>query len=132
MGPLGIGNCRYYPLTIAAGTATICTGPSSYGSAYPVNYGPPAGLNPNGLNGVGCLYGFLTLAAGTSYAVTLYDVIQGAPSAPATLTTNTLVNGTGTAGQYIAAGPPGVGIRFVGSLVAVASGTPGAINVYWD
>lgn len=122
MGPLGVGNCRYTVLS-TAGTTTICQGPSSYGAPYPVSYG----VAP-----LGCLQGFMTVAAGTSFAVTFYDIIQGSPAAPSTLTTNTLLNGTGTAGQVLTAGPPGVGVRFNGSLVAVTSGTPGIINALWD
>jgi hypothetical protein len=79
---------------------------------------------------MGCLYGFNTLSVGTSFAVTFYDVIQGVPGSPSTLTTNTLMNGTGTANQILTPGP--VGVRFKGSLVAVTSGTPGAINALWD
>lgn len=125
MGPQGIGNCRYTALT-TAGTTTICQGPSSFGAAYPVNYGDGPGA------AVGCFYGFTTLAAGTSFAATFYDVVQGLPSGPSTLTTNTLMNGTGTAGQVLTPGPAGVGVRFTGSLVVVTSGTPGALNALWD
>jgi len=127
MGPLGAGNCQYTILN-TVGTTTICQGPSSYGAAYPVSYGAaPAATGP-----LGCFYGFTTTAVGTSFAATFYDVIQGVPSAPSTLTTNTLLNGTGTAMQFIAPGAAGVGIRFRGSLVAVTTGTAGSINALWD
>lgn len=122
MGPLGVDNCRYAVLT-TTGTTTICQGPSNYGAAYPPNLGSAP---------LGCFYGFTTIAVGTSFAATFYDVIQGVPSAPSTLTTNTLINGTGTAGQVITPGPIGLGVRFQGSLVVVTSGTPGVINALWD
>lgn len=122
MGPLGINNCRYTVLT-TAGTTTINQGPSGYGAAYPVNYGPAQ---------VSCFYGFTTTAVGTSFAATVYDIVSGVPSAPATLTTNTLLNGTGTAYQTLTPGPSGLGVRVQGSLVVVTGGTPGSINLLWD
>lgn len=105
----GVGNCQYTALT-TAGTTTLNAGQAAGVASQP-----------------GVLYGMLEVAAGTSFAATFYDLIPGAA-----VTTNTLLSGTGTAGQNIPAGPPGVGVRYRGALVVITSGTPGIINALWD
>lgn len=110
----GIGNCQYTALT-TAGTTTLNQGQSASSVA-----GPPSG--------VGVFYGLYQLASGTTFAATVYDIyVAGTTTATATLAT-----GTGTAGQTFAPTPTGVGVRYRGALVAVATGTPGAINALWD
>jgi hypothetical protein len=116
-------NCQYTAIA-TVGTLTLNQGRSAYGAAYPVNYGPVVNA--------GVWYGFETVNAGTSFAMTAYDIILGTPGSPSATTTNTLQNGTGTAGQFLTAGPTGMGMRYNGSLVVVTTGTAGAINAYWD
>jgi len=102
---LGQGNCQYTALT-TAGTTTINPGGTGVASQP------------------GVLYGMLEVSAGTVFAATFYDIVGTA--------TSTLLSGTGTAGQNIPAGPPGIGVRYRGALVVVTSGTPGLINALWD
>jgi hypothetical protein len=106
---LSQGNCQYTLLN-TAGTTTINN--ANLGTITPA----------------GVFYGMLQLAPGTTFAATIYDIYATG------LTTNTatLLTGTGTAGQVFTPGPAGVGVRYRGALVAVASGTPGAINALWD
>jgi hypothetical protein len=110
----GIGNCQYTVVT-TVGTATINT---LQGSVFPTIPGA----------GVGVLYGANETAAGTTYGITMVDIVV----AGTTTSTNTLMNGTGTAGQILYPGPAGIGVRYKGSLVAITSGTAGSINVLWD
>jgi hypothetical protein len=120
---LSQGNCKYVPLN-TAGTTTLNQGPALAAGGL----APP---NPTATFGV--LYGVATIAAGTSFGVTLYDI--QAPTGLGTNTatvTNTLMTGTNTAGVVQAAGIPGVGVRYTGALVAVAAGTPGLLNVLLD
>lgn len=106
------GNCQYTPLN-TAGTTTLNPGQAS---------GPPSSF--------GVLYGVATLAAGTAFACTVLDIVPQMGQNPAT--TNTLMNGTNSAGVVQAAGIPGVGVRYKGALVAITSGTPGLLNALWD
>lgn len=123
---IGQGNCQYTVLN-TTGTTTI-------------NQGVAQGLNPAGGNQYGgggpqeqgVFYGMLEVAAGTNFAANFYDIIIAVTGTGTTTTTNTLLSGTGTAGQNIPAGPPGLGVRYRGSLVSVTSGTAGQINAYWD
>lgn len=112
-----------YTAIATVGTLTLNQGRSAYSAAYPQNFGPAVNA--------GALYGFLTVNAGTSFAATFYDIILGTPGNFAGTTTNTLLNGTGTAGQFISPAS-GLGIRYNGSLVVVTTGTAGVINAYWD
>lgn len=113
-----------YTAIATVGTLTLNQGRSAYGAAYPVNFGPVVNA--------GAFYGFETVNAGTSFAATFYDIILGTPGNPSGTTTNTLLNGTGTAGQFLAPGPAGAGVRYNGSLVVITTGTAGLINAYWD
>ena len=122
MGPLGIWNCRYTVLT-TAGTTTIAQGVGT-NTAYPTTYGAVQG-------NVSCFYGLTQIAAGTGFGATVYDVYAVGSNATALLT-NTLLTGTGTAWQLFTPGPAGLGVRVLGSLVSVAAGTPGSINLLWD
>lgn len=117
--PIGLswGNSRYTPLN-TAGTTTLNPG--------------QAGPIPSSF---GALYGFSVVAAGTGFGVTLLDCIPGTPAqigAGTNTVTNTLMNGTGTAGQSFPAGIQGEGVRYQGALIAVTTGTPGVVNVLWD
>jgi hypothetical protein len=109
---LGEGNCQYTVLN-TAGTSTLNPGQAS---------GPPTSF--------GVLYGASVISAGTSFAFTALDVVpaQGQVAAQ----TNTLLSGTGSAGQNFPAGIPGVGVRYRGALLFVTTGTPGQINALWD
>jgi hypothetical protein len=109
---LGLGNCNYTVLN-TVGTTTINAGQAS---------GPPIGP--------GVFYGAQQVAAGTSFAVTVYDIVPATGSVASS--TNTLLNGTGTAFQQFYAGVQGIGIRYKGALVTVTTGTAGAINLLWD
>ena len=123
---IGQGNCQYTALT-TAGTTTLNPG-SPLGQST-------AGQNVFGGGGPqesGVLYGMLELAAGTTFAATFYDIITTVTGTGTATVTNTLLSGTGTAGQNIPAGPPGIGVRYRGALVVVTSGTPGVINALWD
>jgi hypothetical protein len=114
--PLFQGNCQYTALT-TAGTTTL-------------NTGQPAGPANPAMFGV--LYGAV-IAPGTTFAVTFLDVIQPTTIGTNTATvTNTLMSGTGSAGQLFTPAPAGVGVRYRGALVAVTTGTPGIINALWD
>jgi hypothetical protein len=120
---LGQGNCQYTPIA-AAGTNTINPGPALNAGGYRAPQPPTT---------FGVLYGIETVAPGTGFGATAYDII--APTGLGTNTatiTNTLMNGTNSAGVVQAAGIPGVGVRYTGALVVVSSGTPGALNVLWD
>lgn len=109
---LGVGNGQYTAIS-TAGTTTL-----NPGQAGPIASQP------------GVLYGMTQIAAGASFAATVLDII---PASGATaITTNTLLSGTGTAGQRFVAGLEGVGVRYRGALVVVSSGTPGQINALWD
>lgn len=109
---LGVGNCQYTAIS-TAGTTTL-------------NPGQPGPIAPS----PGVLYGLQQIAAGTSFAATVVDIIPA--TAVTAITTNTLLSGTGTAGQRFVAGLEGVGVRYRGALVVVSSGTPGQINALWD
>lgn len=108
----GIGNCQYTAIS-TAGTTTLNPGQAS---------GPPTSF--------GVLYGVAQVAAGTGFAFTVYDIVPAAGQQAAS--TNTLINGTGSAGQFFDAAAPDVGMRYKGALVVVTSGTPGLINACWD
>lgn len=111
---LGEGNCQYTVLN-TAGTTTL-------------NQAPPAG-GPASQPGV--FFGVQNIGLGTSYAVTVLDIIPAVGSVA--VATNTLLNGTATAaGQLFQAGTPGIGVRYRGALVAIVSGTPGVFNALWD
>lgn len=115
---LSQGNCQYVPLN-TAGTTTLNQGQQAAGVGQPSTFG--------------VLYGVATIAAGTSFGVTLYDIITPTGLGTNTATvTNTLMSGTNTAGAVQAAGLAGVGVRYKGALVAVAAGTPGLLNVLMD
>ncbi len=119
---LGQGNAQYTPI-VAAGTNTLNPGPALTGGFRVPQ--PPTTF--------GVLYGVDTIAAGTGFAYTLVDMI--APTGLGTNTatvTNTLMNGTDTAGTSRSAGVSGVGVRYSGALVCITTGTPGQINVAWD
>lgn len=107
-----MGNCGYSVLS-TAGTTTL-------------NPGQAAGRATT----FAVLYGAATLDAGSSFAYSIYDIVPQIGATPAT--TNTLMNGTNSAGSVQAAGLGGVGVRVKGALVAVTAGTPGKINVLWD
>jgi hypothetical protein len=109
---LGEGNGQYTAIS-TAGTATLNPGQAS---------GPATSF--------GVFYGVNQVAAGTGFGFTVLDAIpaQGAIAAQ----TNTLMNGTGTAGQQFNGGVPGVGLRYRGALLVVTTGVPGIINALWD
>ena len=107
-----VGNCQYTPIN-TAGTTTL----------NPGQPGNPA-IDP------GVFYGVEQLAPGTGFLFTVYDIVPATPNAA--VSTNTLLNGTGSAGQVFAPGPAGIGVRYRGALVVVTAGTPGAINALWD
>lgn len=111
---LSQANCQYTVLS-TAGTTTV-----NQLQAGPSLTGPPSG--------VGVLYGANETAAGTNFAVTVVDIVV----AGLVTTTNTLMNGTGTANQLMSPGPAGIGVRYRGALVAITAGTPGSINLLWD
>lgn len=77
-------------------------------------------------SGGGLYFGALCISNGTSFTLTAYD-ISGT-------TTNTLApQVTGTQGnQQGAPGPSGLGVRFVGALVVITTGTAGQFNCLWD
>ena len=77
-------------------------------------------------SGGGLYFGAMSIASGTSYTLTAYDV-QGTNSTQL-IATATAVGGSGVG----AAGPSGLGVRFGGSLVIVTAGTPGSFNALWD
>jgi hypothetical protein len=113
---LGVGNGQYTAIS-TAGTTTL-------------NPGQPAGAPPPA---PGVLYGLTQIAPGTSFAATVLDLVPPSNIGTNTTTiTNTLLSGTGTAGQRFVAGLEGVGVRYRGALVVVSTGTPGQINALWD
>jgi hypothetical protein len=106
------GNCQYTLLN-TAGTTTI-------------NQAPQAPSNAQ----LGAFYGLSQITAGTTFGVTVYDIIPAVGSVA--VATNTLITGTGTAGQTFLPAGSSLGVRYRGALVAVAAGTPGAVNLLWD
>ena len=113
-----VGNARYTKLT-GTGTTTL-------------NAGQAASAQPQVDQGI--FYGAVCLAVGTTYVISVYDMIPPTNNGTNTATTtNLLMNGTCTAiGQQFVAAPVGIGIRYRGALVAIQSGTAGQINAVWD
>jgi len=110
---LGQGNCQYTVLS-TAGTSTLNPGQAS---------GPAIAC--------GVIFGANVQAVGTSFALTMVDIIPA--SGNVAVSTSTLLNGTATAiGQRLVAGLEGVGVRYKGALVAIVTGTAGAYNALWD
>ena len=110
---LSQGNGQYTVLS-TAGTTTLNSGQTA---------GPPT--QP------GVLFGAQVSNVGTTFVLTIVDIVPASPAAA--VSTNTLLNGTATAiGQQLPAGVPGVGMRYKGALVAIVTGTPGAYNALWD
>jgi hypothetical protein len=108
-GANGASNVANYTPISTVGTQTITTGRSTPG---------------------GIFLGATVLSTGTSsYAA--YDLIVTGTAT----TTNTLAASlAGTAAdQVIAPGPGGVGVRFLGTLVVIMTGTAaGLYNTLWD
>jgi len=114
-----VGNCGVDPVTGAqgaidlasyavqtAGTNTLTTGRSSPGGVF---------------EGIVCI-------SGTAPVIQAFDVVVSGT----TTTTNALTAlTTASAGQVIQAAPAGIGVRFLGSLVVVITGTS-VNNVLWD
>lgn len=110
--PLYQDNCQYTAIN-TAGTTTLNPGQAG---GLPTSYGD--------------FYGVTQIAAGTSFAFTVYDIVPAIGAAA--ITTNTLLNGTGSAGQVFTPGPNAIGVRYKGALVVITTGTPGLINALWD
>lgn len=120
---LGENNCQYTPLN-TAGTTTLNPGQSG---------APGVGQQGGGPSSFGVLYGVATLAPGTGFGFTAYDLIPPTGIGTNTATvTNTLMNGTNSAGVVQSAGLAGMGVRYKGALIVVTSGTPGLLNALWD
>jgi hypothetical protein len=119
-GPLYQQNCQYTAIS-TVGTGTINPGPPA---------GPGQGLASPATFGV--FYGASWYATGTNFGITFYDVVTTVNQNGTSTVTNTLMTGTGTAGQVITPGAPGVGLRYKGALVFVTTGTAGGINALWD
>jgi hypothetical protein len=100
-GANGASNVANYALQ-TAGTNTITTGRSSAGGIY---------LGAQVVSGTGNVY-------------QAFDVVGTVTNPITALTTATL-------GQTIGPGPAGVGVRFLGTLVTVITGT-GTTNTLWD
>lgn len=109
--PLGYGNCRYTPITVA-GTTTV--------SPTPPTIGAPT-VNP-------VFYGMNCAIFGTSPVFSAYDVIVVNTGT----NTNTLLSGTFTAAGQSVNVINGFGARVNGALVVVVTGTANALNVLWD
>jgi hypothetical protein len=79
-------------------------------------------------SGGGVYYGVNVVSTGTSWTVTPYDIVVSGT------TTNTLAaTATATAAGLLGApGATGVGVRFLGQLALVTTGTPGQFNALWD
>jgi len=100
-GANGGSNVASYTVE-TAGTNTIATGRASAG---------------------GIFQGILVVS-GTAPVIQAFDVI-GTVTNPLTFLT------TASAGQVVAPGPAGLGVRFLGQLVVVITGTS-VNNVLWD
>jgi hypothetical protein len=100
-GASGASNVANYALQ-TAGTNTITTGRSSPGGIF-----------------MGAV-----VVSGTGNVYQAFDVVGTLTNALTALTTATL-------GQQIGAAPAAVGVRFLGSLVTVITGT-GTTNTLWD
>lgn len=110
-GAPGCGVMASYTPITTAGTQTQTTGRASPG---------------------GIFIGVVNVALGTGFTIAAYDVVT---TGTATATYPLIGLQTATAiGQSISAGPVGgsVGVRFLGTLVYVTSGTAGAWNALWD
>jgi hypothetical protein len=122
-----VGNSQYTALT-NTGTTTLNPG-------QPSQVGAPPGQSGNLPASFGVFYGLETIAAGTGFGATVYDLVPptlAQYNAGTSTQTLTLLNGTNTAGVSQAAGLAGVGVRYKGALVVVTTGTPGQINALWD
>jgi len=120
---LGEANGQYTPIT-TAGTTTLNPGQSGV---------PGVGQQGQQPSSFGVLYGATVASAGTAFAINIYDIIPPTGLGTNTATqSNLLLSGTATQGVNLSAGPAGIGVRYKGALVAVTSGTPGAINAIWD
>ena len=126
--PIGLsqGNSQYTAIS-TAGTTTLNPGQAGV---------PGPGAQGSLPTSFGALDGVSQVSAGTGFGFTLYDIVPNTPAQIAASgtgsQTNTLMNGTGTAGQVFPAALAGVGLRYKGALIAVTTGTPGSINVSWD
>jgi hypothetical protein len=103
-GANGASNVASYALQ-TAGTNTVTTGRSSAG---------------------GIFQGAI-VTSGTPVYQAFDVIVSGTNTASNALTPLT----TATPGQVIAAGPPGVGVRFLGTLVTIITGTS-TTNTLWD
>ena len=106
-GANGASNVAGYTVNPAAGTNTITTGRAAPGGVF---------MGAISLAGTGTYDAFDVVVTGT---VTTTNNLTGLQTATAI-------------GQVIAAGPPGVGVRFYGTLVYVTTGTLAAFNTLWD
>ncbi len=100
-GANGGSNVANYAVQ-TAGTNTITTGRST-----------PGGI-----------FQGITVVSGTAPVIQAFDIVGTNSNALTALT-------TATAGQAIAPGPQGLGVRFLGTLVVVITGTS-VNNVLWD
>jgi len=104
-GAAGCGVMASYSVLSTVGTGTQATGRSSAG---------------------GIFYGLQAISTGTGFAIAVYDVVGTVTNQLVGLTTATAI------GQQIFASPQGVGVRFLGNLVYVTTGTAGQFNSLWD
>ena len=78
----------------------------------------------------GVYYGLNAISTGTTWTATPYDInITGTSTTTRNLTATITATAVGFQGVP---GPGGTGVRFLGSLVVVTSGTGGGWNVLWD
>lgn len=78
--------------------------------------------------GGGVFFGLNVVSTGTSWTATPYDIVVAG-------TTTNQLTATGTAasvGGLDIPGVTGLGVRFLGTLALVTTGTPGQFNALWD
>ena len=110
----------------------ICGLDPTSGLAYSLgcwNYTPISANGTNTVKNGGGLWGGLNVVnTGTTWVFNIYDVVVTGT----TTATNTISTGTSTAGFNSLGTPPIGGVRFVGSLVIINTGTAGLANALWD
>lgn len=101
-------------------------------SVAPIPYGVNATVvSSNGTSTInatgGLYYGCSAIGLGTLWTVAVFDVLG---TSTKTLAASVAV---GALGSLALAGPAGVGVKYLGNLVVVTSGTlAGILNILWD
>lgn len=118
------------PVSNAGAALGICGLDPDSGDGYAIGLANVMGITTAGTTTVdnqqGAFFGFNVVTLGASATMVAYDI---------TGTSTLALIGTNTAtaiGPQGYPGPPGLAVRYAGSLVVVLGGTVGQINPLWD